>query len=155
MATQETYAGTRYFNGYRLGAWATHAASWTTTYWLCEWVADPQTNEARAVVIVISLILEFFVLHKMKKLLFDSSTGNDALGWAGFAIDSVINAGGLFPKTGRVAAWPPLATLVKAFGADISKNNANLIAAFIIAMIFGIILSVVPIRLDQMADKQR
>ena len=32
MATKAARRGAGYFNGYRLGAWATHAASWLTTY---------------------------------------------------------------------------------------------------------------------------
>lgn len=145
--------GSSYFNGYRLGAWATHAASWLTTYWLCEWVGDPQTDEGRAVVVVISLILEFFVLHKMKKLLFDEQGSNDAIGWAGFIIDSLINAGGLFARTGRLAAWPPLAALVGAFGVDTTKGAGQAIAAFILAIGLGIMLSVLPIRLDLAARR--
>ncbi len=142
-----------YFHSYRLGAWATHAASWLTTYWLCEWVGDPKTDEGRAVVIVISVILEFFVLHKMKKLLFDEKKSNDGIGWAGFIIDSIVNAGGAFPKMGRLAAWPPLAALVSAFGVDTTKGSGQAIAAFVLALIGGIILSIIPIRLDQAANE--
>ena len=149
---QATSAG--YFNGYRLGAWATHAASWLTTYWLCEWVGDTKTDASRAVVVAVSIVLEFFVLHTMKKLLFDANKGNDALGWAGFGIDSLTNAGGAFPKMGRLASWPPLAVLVGAFGVDATQGSGNAVAAFILALIVGIILSVLPVRLDQMADRQ-
>ncbi len=100
---------------------------------------------------MVSIVLEFFVLHKMKKLLFDEEQSNDMVGWAGFIIDSLINAGGLFARTGRLASWPPLAALVGAFGVDSSKGIGNTIAAFILALAGGIILSIVPIRLDQAA----
>ena len=151
---QERVAGTTYFNGYRVGAWATHVASWLTTYWLCEWVGDPKTDEGRVIVGVISIIIEFFVLHKMKRLLFDDSHGNDAVGWAGFAIDSIINAGGLFPKMGRLAAWPPLAALAAIAGLDTTTGAANTGLAFALALGIGVLLSVLPIRLDQMAESQ-
>jgi hypothetical protein len=153
MATA-TKTPSGYFSGFRLSAWAAHAASYVTTYLLCAWVADPQTDTGRAIVIVLAAILEFLILHKMKKLLFDDKQGNDALGWAGFVIDSIINAGGVFPYMGRLAAWPPLARLVGALGLDITKGAGNTVAAFIIALIVGIILSVLPIRLDQRAARQ-
>jgi len=143
-----------YFNGYRLGAWALHAASWLTTYWLCEWVGDPKTDQGRAVVVVVAIILEFFVLHKMKKLLFDEKKSNDGIGWAGFIIDSIINAGGAFPKMGRLASWQPLAALVSAFGIDTTKGTGNTVAAFILALSIGVILSIAPIRLTQVANEQ-
>jgi hypothetical protein len=142
-----------YFNGYRLSSWALHAASWLTTYWLCTWVGEPKTNEGYAVVVVISLVLEFFVLHKMKKLLFDAKKSNDGIGWAGFIIDSFINLGGALPKMGRLAAWPPLAALAGTLGVDTTKGMGNTIAGFLIALIIGIILSIAPIRLAQVADE--
>lgn len=143
-----------YFNGYRLGAWAAHVASWLTTFWLCEWVGEPTTDEGRAVVVVIAIVLEFFVLHKMKRLLFDEQGGNDAIGWAGFIIDSLINAGGAFPKMGRLAAWPPLAALTGALGVNTTEGPGNALAAFVLALVGGIILSVLPIRLDQKAEQE-
>ena len=45
MATR-TNSTPAYFNGYRLGSWALHAASWLTTYWLCEWIGTPAVKHA-------------------------------------------------------------------------------------------------------------
>ena len=90
----------------------------------------------------------------MKRLLFDEQAHNDGIGWAGFIIDAIINAGGAFPKMGRLAAWPPLAALVGAFGLDTSQGGGNTIMAFALALLGGIILSVLPIRLDQAAAEQ-
>lgn len=142
-----------YFNGYRLGAWIAHFFSWLTTYWLIEWITDPQNDTNRAIALVISLALEF-LLHKAKKLLFDEERHNDGVGWTAFIADSIINAGGVYPKAGRFAAWPPLAALIGAFGVDIAKQDSpgNVIAAFILALLLGIGLSVLPIRLSKAAD---
>jgi hypothetical protein len=154
VATKAARRGTGYFNGYRLGAWATHGASWLTTYWLCEWVGQPATDAGYAIVVAVALIIEFFILHKMKNLLFDDQAHNDGVGWAGFIIDAIVNAGGAFPRMGRLAAWPPLAALVGAFGLDTTQGSGNTILAFVLALAGGIILSVLPIRLDQAAAEQ-
>lgn len=151
MATD--YIGTTYFNGYRIAAWLTHTASWLTTYWLCEWIAAPAGDQEHIVVAIISLAGEF-VLHRMKTMLFDASKKNDAIGWAGFALDTLINAGGALPSMGRLAAWPPLVALVRLVGADSAAGPANRATAFALALVVGLILSALPIRLDQMADAQ-
>ena len=90
----------------------------------------------------------------MKSLLFDANKKNDGIGWAGFIIDAIINAGGAFPKMGRLAAWPPLAALAGALGIDSTKGSGNTIGAFVLSLIIGIILSIAPIRLAQVADEQ-
>ena len=154
MKTAEGYVGTRYFNGYRIGSWALHGASGLTTYWLCEWIGQPAEPEGYVITITLSIILEFFVLHKMKKALFDANQANDAIGWAGFIIDSAINMGGILPKMFRLAAWPPIAALAAIGEFDTTKGAANTALGFILALALGILLSVAPIRLDQMAEAE-
>jgi hypothetical protein len=150
--TKSAAESSGYFNGYRVSAWIAHAGSWLTTYWLVEWIGDPKTDTGRALVVLVAIAVEF-TLHKMKKLLFDEHKHNDGVGWAGFIIDSIVNAGGAFPKAGRFAAWPPLVALVGAFGVDSSKGPGNTVAAFILALVGGTILSVLPIRLSRAADE--
>jgi hypothetical protein len=151
--TESRRARHGYFNGYRFSAWIAHFFSWLTTYWLIEWITDPHNDTNRAIAIVVSIALEF-LLHKAKKLLFDEERHNDGIGWGAFVADSIINAGGVYPKAGRFAAWPPLAALVGAFGVDIAKKDSpgNVIAAFILSLLVGMGLSLLPIRLSKAAD---
>jgi hypothetical protein len=141
-------------NSSKLAAIAIQIASYVTTYWAVEWIAQPTTDQQRALVAIIALVAEF-VLIKMKSALFDADEGNDFVGWLGFGIDSIINAGGILPKAPRILTWPPFATLLAGVGVNVADERTQQIGAFIVAVGIGMIISFAPHRLWKGGQKQK
>ncbi len=132
-------------NGYKISAVVAQIISWLTTFWCVEWIMEPKPD-GYPVVILVSVLAEFFLVM-MKRCLFNTNHHDDAIGWFGLVIDAVINAGGILPKAGRLLTFPPVAAILFVFGVNAADKGANAIGAFILAIIGGALLSVLPHRL--------
>jgi hypothetical protein len=141
-------------NSSKLAAIAIQIASYVTTYWAVEWIAQPTTDQQRALVAIIALVAEF-VLVRMKSALFDADDGNDVVGWVGFGADSIINAGGILPQAPRILTWPPFATLLAGVGVDVADARTQQIGAFIVAVGIGMLISFAPHRLWQRGQRKK
>lgn len=71
----------------------------------------------------------------------------DAITWAGFAIDTVTNLGGILPRAALLLTWPPVAALLAVFGANGADPTVQTIGGFLIALSGGILLAILPHRL--------
>ena len=132
------------WNGSKIGAVLTSIISWITTYWCVLWIMQPADDASKAIPIVVSIVAEV-VLILMKRCLF--TAGDHGIGWAGFTIDAIINAGGILPRAGRLLTFPPIAAMLAVIGVNAADSTANNIGAFIIALLAGALLSVLPHRL--------
>lgn len=130
----------------KIGAVITSIISWITTYWCVLWIMQPGSDMSKAIPIGVSIVAEL-VLVLMKRCLFNADRGDDAIGWAGFIIDAIINAGGILPRAGRLLTFPPIAAILLAIGVDAADTAVNNIGAFIISMAAGALLSALPHRL--------
>ena len=142
-------AATR-INGNKVGAGVVQALSWLTTYWCVEWIMQPGPDQL-PVTIGISLVAEV-LLVLMKRCLFNEDKKDDSIGWFGFVADTIINAGGILPRAGRLLTFPPIAVMLGVFGIDAASEGPNKIGAFILALIGGALLSVLPHRLWRAGD---
>lgn len=82
------------------------------------------------------------VLYYGKKLAFER--GADSIGWVAVALDTLLNAGGLWPITKRFSATPTWIMLAESLGLE---PQMSMLAALIIALVLGFILSALPHRL--------
>jgi hypothetical protein len=139
------------FNPGKVGALLTACISWLTTYWCVVWVMEPKPDTGYTAVIVVSVIVEI-ILTLMKRCLFNADKSDDGIGWAGLIVDAVINAGGILPRAGRLLTFPPIAAILTVVGIDATKPEINSIGAFILAIIAGALLSVLPHRLWKSGD---
>ena len=130
----------------KIGAVLTSIISWLTTYWCVLWIMQPTADAGKALPFAVSIVAEI-VLVLMKRCLFNGDRRDDTIGWAGFVIDAVINAGGILPRAGRLLTFPPIAAMLSAVGLDIADPRTNSIGAFAVAIIAGSLLSVLPHRL--------
>lgn len=130
----------------KIGAVITSIISWVTTYWCVLWIMQPAPDTSRAVPLAVSVVAEL-VLVLMKRCLFNADRSDDGIGWAGFVIDAIINAGGILPRAGRLLTFPPIAAILVAVGVNTADEAVNNIGAFIVAIIAGALLSVLPHRL--------
>lgn len=132
----------------RIAAVVAGLMSLLTTVWAVEWIWPEGEALHRWVIAGVfeALLIAF------KSSLFNGSAKDDSLGWAGFIIDGVINAGGIVSRTGRILTFPPIAALLTAVGlmgpASTQMAVLNGVAiswgGFILALIGGILLSVAP-----------
>jgi hypothetical protein len=151
MATtrpRRTTAGTEEsaVNPYRLGSVVTQVISWLTTFWFCEWVAQPPDDRAWWFVVLSSVLIEY-ILVQLKRLLHDRKKSHTGLGVTGILIDTILNTGGLFDKAGRVLTFPPIAAVLLFARINIYNSTINQVGAFVVALIAGFILSLAPIQL--------
>lgn len=146
MATRTAEVRVLRINTYKLSAVLAQLLSYMTTYWAVEWIAEPKTDQQYAIAMAVALAFEF-LLVKMKSLLFDEAAENDGIGWLGFVIDAVINAGGIVTKSGRLLTWPPIAAILAAFGLNAADPRTNAIGGFVVALALGAMLSFLPHRL--------
>lgn len=133
-------------NPYRIGSIVTQLLSWLTTFWFCEWVAQPADSRAWWLVVIGSALIEY-ILVQLKRLLYDRKKGHAGLGVTGILIDTVLNTGGLFDKSGRVLTFPPIAAVLLFAQINIYDPTINQVGAFIVALVAGFILSLAPIQL--------
>jgi len=137
------------FNPGKVGALITAAISWMTTYWCVLWIMEPKDGYALA--IGVSIVAEI-VLTLMKRCLFNADRSDDGIGWAGLVVDAIINAGGILPRAGRLLTFPPIAAILTVVGVDTNIPSINSAGAFIIAILAGALLSVLPHRLWKSGD---
>lgn len=130
----------------KIGAVITSIISWITTYWCVLWIMQPAADTSRAVPIAVSVVAEV-VLVLMKRCLFNADRSDDGIGWAGIVIDAIVNAGGILPSAGRLLTFPPIAAILTAVGIDAANKDVNTIGAFLVAVVAGALLSVLPHRL--------
>lgn len=132
-------------NWYKFGAVLAQAASLMTTYWCVEWIMEPKPAQ-RTLALGIAIGVEV-LLVLMKRCLFDGSHRNDGVGWFGLVLDTIINAGGILPKAGRLLTFPPIAAILFLAGVNAAHPTVNAIGSFLVALLFGALLSVLPHRL--------
>jgi hypothetical protein len=128
-------------NGRKIIAVVAQVASWFTTFWAVQWIwADgPLAYQVGlAVVAECALII-------CKSQLFNGS--DPTLGWAGLAVDGIINTGGLLPKACKVLTFPPIAAIGAAFSANAVACTTFSVESVILALVFGLGLSALPHRL--------
>lgn len=118
-------------------------ASYMTTLWAVQWIWNDGPLIGQ---VLIGVAVEVLLLA-MKSALFNENGGDDAIGWAGFVIDALVNAGGVLPRAARLITWPPMTALLGFVGISTSEPGVLTIGGFLIAAITGILLSVLPHRL--------
>lgn len=124
-------------NGRKVAALIAHGASFYTTY-----LFITSLNGENTVSLVIALALEL-VLHIGKKL-FISHGERDVVGISCLGIDTLFNAGGLYPtvlKLGNTSTWQMLAA------ASSTEATVQMLPGVIIALALGGLLSVAPVLL--------
>lgn len=127
-------------NPYTIGAILAQIGSFITTY--AFFAAVMPTADGR-LVFGISVSVEY-LLTLGKGLLFNTSNRDDAVGWASAGFDTLLNAGGLWPYTTRLAATPTAVMLTQTLGLE---GGMSSIAALILALVFGFWLAIAPHRL--------
>lgn len=138
------------FNPGKIGALITAAISWLTTYWCVVWIIQPEAG-SYTIPIIVSIIAEI-ILTLMKRCLFNTDRSDDGIGWAGIIVDTIINAGGILPRAGRLLTFPPIAAILAVVGINASNTSVQNIGGFILALIGGALLSVLPHRLWHSGD---
>jgi hypothetical protein len=128
-------------NWRKLIAIIAQVASWFTTFWAVQWI----WGDGPLVYQVTIAIVAECVLMICKTQLFNGS--DPTLGWAGLAIDGIINTGGLLPKACKVLTFPPIAAFGAAFGGTAATCTTFAIPSVILALVFGLALSALPHRL--------
>jgi hypothetical protein len=142
--TDRAAAGVQ-INWRKLGAVLAQSVSWLTTYWCVEWIMEPKPDQ-KVLAIAIAVGAECLLIL-MKSCLFDGTHRADGVGWAGLIFDTIINAGGILPKAGRVLTFPPIAAILGLLGITTAHPTVNLIGSFVVAIVAGALLSVAPHRL--------
>jgi hypothetical protein len=139
------------FNPGKVGALIAAVISWVTTYWCVLWIMQPGAGESMTIPLAVSIVAEL-ILTLMKRCLFNADRSDDGIGWAGLVVDAIINAGGILPRAGRLLTFPPVATILSVFGVSAADATVNNVGAFIIAIVAGALLSVLPHRLWHSGD---
>ena len=83
-----------------------------------------------------------------KKLIFEHR--NDSAGWACIAIDTLLNAGGIYPYASKGSATPTWLMLSDALGLQPTMSKS---AALVLALLLGFVLSFLPHRLFYASQK--
>lgn len=89
----------------------------------------------------IAVVVEV-VLFYAKKMAFEN--GRESVGWCAVLLDTLLNAGGIWPFSKNLSATPTWVMLAEALSL---KGQMGPIAALIIALVLGFILSILPHRL--------
>lgn len=89
----------------------------------------------------IALVVEV-VLYQAKKLAFQNH--KETAGWAAVLLDTLLNAGGIWPYTSRLNATPTWLMIAQGFQLD---STLGPLAALVISLVLGFVLSVLPHRL--------
>lgn len=127
----------------RIIAVVAQLASYMTTLWAVQWV----WNDGLLHYQVLAAVVVEVVLVGMKSALWGKRNGDHTIGWAGFVIDTATNVGGILPRAGRLLTWPPVATLLGVFSVNSAEPAVQTAGGFTLALLFGILLSVLPHRL--------
>lgn len=122
----------------RMVAVAAQLASWYTTYLLVY-----QLGGDGLVGFALSIVLEWLLLE-LKRRIFAGENRGDAMGWAAIALDTLINAGGLWvyvQALDETEAWGMLSQALQ-LGQELQK-----LPSLAIALTIGFLLSYAPFRL--------
>lgn len=139
------------FNPGKIGAIIASIVSWITTYWCVLWIMEPAPEAGYGMAIGVSIVAEI-ILTLMKRCLFNKDKSDDGIGWAGLIVDAIINAGGILPRAGKLLTFPPIAAILTVVGFDTANPKAISIGAFVVALLAGALLSVLPHRLWKSGD---
>jgi hypothetical protein len=133
-------------NAYHFGAILAQVGSYLTTY---AFFLAVLKGMQLPLVIGIALAAEF-LLFLGKGLLFNSRRHDGAAGWASVLIDTLLNAGGLWPYVTRVADTPTAKMIVEAFGL---RGTMGHVSAFLLTLVAGYMLAVAPHRIWRAARR--
>jgi hypothetical protein len=133
-------------NAYHAGAVLAQIGSYLTTYAFFRAVL---AGMDLPLVIGIALAAEF-LLFLGKGLLFDPRRHDGAAGWASVLIDTLLNAGGLWPYVTRVSDTPTAKMVVEAFGLH---GTIGHVPALILTLVAGYVLAVAPHRIWRAAKR--
>jgi hypothetical protein len=130
-------------SGYGLARYLALGASWYTTYLLviifgADWFPA----------VLISIGLEI-VFYRIKELVFIRSKGN-LFGWTGIGLDTLTNAGGIWPLVLKLDNSDTWKMWAKAFGLGTEVHD---LPALLIALAVGFILSIAPFLLKEADDE--
>jgi hypothetical protein len=131
-----------HFNRYHAGAILAQFGSFATTYAFFIAVMD---GAQWYVILGIALAVEF-LLTLGKSLV----QRGGAVGAASIAFDTLLNAGGIWPSMRRISASPPALMIIEAFKLD---PTFGLIPAFVLSLLIGYLLAVLPHRLWRAAGR--
>jgi hypothetical protein len=127
----------------KLGAIITQVMSYLTTLSAVAHVMRPHTETAWAITAGTALAVEI-ALIAMKETLFSGGAG---VGWTGFIIDGLINAGGILPWASRLLTFAPIALILGLIAVDTTDPMVALLGGAVIGLILGFVLSIAPHRL--------
>lgn len=131
-----------HLNRYHAGAVLAQLGSFATTYVFFVAVMEGANWYA---ILGIALAVEF-LLTLGKGLV---SRGG-AVGPAAIVFDSLLNAGGIWPSSRHIAESPPAQMIVEAFRL---QPTFGLIPAFVLSLLIGYLLAVLPHRLWRAANR--
>lgn len=137
-------------------------ASFVTTLWFVQWIWEDGPFWWQFGLAVVAELL----LIGLKEQLYRQG-GDMIAGWVGVIIDAIINTGGILPKSCRILSFPPIAVVGEALSSGVEPLKATAsaggglhmdvqvitactmysIESVVIALIFGMMLSVFPNRL--------
>ena len=123
-------------DGRRIAGLIAQAGSFATT-----WAFIAALNMPPLIGFGISLGVEI-VLYYGKKLAFEN--GAESIGWVAVGLDTLLNAGGLWPVAKGLSATPVWVMLAESLGLE---KQMSALAALIIALALGFVLSALPHRL--------
>lgn len=131
-----------HLNRYHIGAILAQLGSFATTYVFFIAVMD---GAAWYAILGIALAVEF-LLTLGKGLV---SRGG-AVGPASIIFDMFLNAGGIWPSSRHIAESPPAQMIVEAFHL---QPSFGLVPAFVLSLLIGYLLAVLPHRLWRAANR--
>lgn len=136
--TTRTKDSSIHIDGNRVAASVAQLGSFTTT-----WLFINALGISGVSGFLVAVAAEF-VLFAGKNLVLGDRAHSDAVGWAAILLDTVLNAGGLWPYITKLDQTPSWAMLVQSLQLD---GTLRQIPALVLALVFGFLLSVAPHRL--------
>ena len=138
--SEEARRRSSHLNRYHAGAILAQLGSFATTYVFFLAVMD---GAAWYAILGIALAVEF--LLTLGKGLIGSAVGPAAI-----IFDSLLNAGGIWPSSRHIAESPPAQMIIEAFQL---KPSFGLVPAFVLSLLIGYLLAVLPHRLWRAANR--
>jgi hypothetical protein len=136
----------------RLGAIITQVLSYMTTLSAAAYLMRPTTEIGWALTAGAALAFEI-VFIVLKEGVFQNA--GDLIGWTGFLIDGLVNAGGILPWAPRLLTFGPVALILGLLRIDVSDPTTALIGGAAISLVLGGALSYAPHRLWRPARSKR
>lgn len=129
-------------NRYHIGAIIAQLGSFATTY---AFFIAVMAGAQWYIILTIAVAVEF-LLTLGKSLVQRGGT----VGAVSIAFDTLLNAGGIWPSMRRISESPPALMIVDAFQL---KPTFGLIPAFVLSLLIGYLLAVLPHRLWRAAGR--